>query len=72
MDAQQEHDYLLERRGKRRVPKKSAVEALLRSKNGPTLEPPPPGGGDPVARLVAANPGLTEEEVVKMAEAYGF
>ena len=51
---------------------RAQLEALLKAKNGASKEPPPLTMLDPIEAAIKNNPGLTREEVVKLAEAYGF
>ena len=74
MDAQQEHDLLMEERGEFKPAKgsKKRLEALLARKNGPSLEPVPSIGYDPIASCMAQNPGLTRERAEELAANLGF
>lgn len=75
MDAQEAHDYQmsLQRESMRPMRESRArLEALLKAKNGASKEPSPLSMLDPIEAAIKNNPGLTREEVAKLAEAYGF
>lgn len=74
MDAQELHDQeMLKKDFSHLKPgSKKRLEALLRQKNGPSLEPAEFNAYDPIALAMEQNPGLTREKAEEMAKAYGF
>lgn len=74
MDAQQLHDQeMLEKDFSNLKPgSKKRLEALLRKKNGPPLEPAEFIAYDPIALAMENNPGLTRERAEELAAAFGF
>ena len=73
MDAQQMHDLRRQEQGKPKLAgSKAKLKALLREKNGSSLEPSRSTALDPIAQAVANNPLLTREKAAQMAEDLGF
>ena len=79
MSDQDDHDYRMSKRKTSLGPlyqeyqkSRAQLEALLKAKNGASKEPPPLTMLDPIEAAIKNNPGLMREEVVKLAEEYGF
>ena len=73
MDAQEMHDLqMAEQEGKGPKADRQKVEALLRKKNGSSLEPSPSGGRDIIAIAMKDNPGLTRERAAQMLDDLGY
>jgi hypothetical protein len=82
LDAQQQHDQEMARRmrGKKGLSagSRQRLEALLKAKSGSSAssqrfdEFGAPVDYNPLARLKAENPGLTDEEIDKHAAEHGF
>ena len=74
MDAQELHDQEMLKRDFSHLKSGSRkrLEALLRQKNGPSLEPAEFTAYDPIALAMERDPGLTRKKAEEMAEAYGF
>lgn len=73
MDAQQMHDLRMQEQGKPdQSASKAKLKALLRDKNGSSLEPSRSTALDPIAQAMANNPSLTREKAEQMAEDLGF
>ena len=73
MDAQEMHDLqMAEQEGKGPKADRQKVEALLRKKNGPSLEPLPSTALDPNAVAMKTHPGLTSEEAAQMLDDLGL
>ena len=77
MDEQQMHDEeMLKRDYKPSKGSKQRLEALLRQKNGPSLEPVPSSGQDVVGEILRDFPngpmGSTREQIAQSIEDLGF
>ena len=72
MDPQQRHDQALLVPKPDKVADAATLEASLKKKNGPSMEPPPAKYFDPIASAVSHNPDLTSEEAAEMADSFGF
>ncbi len=51
---------------------RATMEASLKKKKEPSMEPPLSAQFDPIASVRSRHPGLTGGEVAEMAEAFGF
>jgi len=72
MDAQEIQDQALIEAKQIAAPgSRKKLEALMTKKRN-TEEESLSAGGDPVERMKKANPGLTDEKIMKMAAVYGF
>ena len=72
IDPQARHDQALRVPEADKVADSATLEASLKEKNGPSMEPPPPKPFDPIASAMSRHPGLTSEEAAEMAERFGF
>ena len=72
MDPQQRHNQAFMAPKPDKVADAATLEASLKKKNGPSMEPPPAKYFDPIASAMSRHPGLTSEEAAEMAEAFGF
>lgn len=72
MDPQLRHDQALRVPGPDKIADGATLEASLRAKNGPSMEPPPPKPFDPIASAMSRHPGLTSEAAAEMAADFGF
>ena len=72
MDPQRRHDQGLRIPEVEKIMPRAELEALLRKINGPSMEPSLPGTNGPIASAMESHPGLTKEEAIAMAEAFGF
>ncbi len=72
MDPQARHDQALLVPKPDKIADVAMLEASLKKKNGPSMEPPPPKSFDPIASAMSRHPGLTTEAAAEMAEAFGF
>ena len=73
MDTQEMHDLqMAKQEGKGPKADRQKVQALLRKKNGPSLEPLPPTALDPIAMAMKNHPGLTRERAEELLENLGF
>ena len=73
MDAQEMHGLQMAKQ-ECKGPKadRQKVEALLRRKNGSSLEPLPSDALDPIAMAMKNHPGLTRERAEELAENLGW
>jgi hypothetical protein len=71
MNAQDEHDYRMSKM-RSLEGSKQKLEALLKEKNGSLQAQSQPELQDPIEAVIRNNPGLTRQEVVEMAEKFGF
>jgi hypothetical protein len=72
MDPQARHDQALRVPDPDKIADRTTMEASLKEKNGPSMEPPPPAPFDPIASAISRHPGLTSEKAAEMAETFGF
>ena len=72
MDPQARHDQALLVPKPDKIADIATLEASLKKKNGPSMEPPPNKAFDPIASSMSRHPGLTSEAAAEMAEAFGF
>ncbi len=73
MDAQEEHDYQMsKRRSKSLEGTKSKLETSLKTKRAVPSVQSAEQCLDPIEAVIKNNPGLTREQVVEMAEKFGF
>ena len=72
LDPQARHDNALRVPEPDKIADLATLEASLKKKNGPSMEPPPPAPFDPIASAMSRHPGLTSEKVAEMAEDFGF
>ena len=72
MDPQARHDQALLVPKPDKIADVATLEASLRKKNGPSMEPPPAKYFDPIASAMSRHPGLTSEDAAEMAASFGF
>ena len=72
MDPQARHDQAFMAPKPEKIADAATLEASLKKKNGPSMEPPPAKYFDPIASALSRHPGLTSEEALEMAENFGF
>ena len=71
MNAQDEHDYRMSKI-RSLEGSKPKLEALLKEKNASSQAQSQRKLQDPIEAAIKNNPGLTRQEVVEMAEKFGF
>jgi hypothetical protein len=72
MDPQARHDQALRVPTPDKIADAATLEASLKKKNGPSMEPLQPRKFDPIASAISRHPGLTSERAAEMAESFGF
>ena len=72
MDPQARHDQALLVPKPDKISDRATLEASLKKKNVPSMEPLAPKPFDPIASAISRHPGLTSEEAADMAADLGF
>ena len=72
MDPQARHDQALRAPEPDKIADLATLEASLKEKNGPSMEPSQQQKFDPIASAMSRHPGLSSEEAAEMAKNFGF